>query len=410
VTPSRRSVVITGAGLICGLGDRPDAVHEALCGGATALAPSTLLAAEIAAGHLVAEVRDFNPRNYLGARNVAPLDRTGRLAATGVELALADSGWTLDLRKQRPVGIVLGTMFCSVKTISEFDRRAQSAGPEYASPMDFSNTVLNAAAGQVAIWHQLRGVNTTVAAGAVSGLHALGYATDLIRRGRADVIVAGGAEEVCFESFHGFRRAGLLAKPDHGAPGCAVPFHAKRTGFALGEAAAFVVLEAEEIASARGARTIGRLDGFATGYDPRQEIAKTDGPNALADAVRRALRSCSTDGSDLAAVVSSGSGSPVLDAREAAGITCGIGAAAPVTAIKSMLGDTLGASGALQAIVALESLRSGRLPGIAGLDEPDPRIDLLLAAPGAHPIQASRALVTAVAREGNCCALVISRP
>jgi 3-oxoacyl-[acyl-carrier-protein] synthase II len=276
--------------------------------------------------------------------------------------------------------------------------------------MDFSNTVLNAAAGQVAIWHQLRGVNTTVAAGAVSGLHALGYATDLIRRGRADVIVAGGAEEVCFESFHGFRRAGLLASPEHGAPGCSVPFHAKRTGLALGEAAAFVVLEAEEIASARGARTIGRLDGFATGYDPRQDIAKTDGPNALTDAVRRALRSCPTDGSDIGAVVSSASGSPVLDAREAAGIKCGIGAAAPVTAIKSMLGDTLGASGALQAIVALESLRSGRLPGIAGLDEPDPRIDLPLAAPGARAIQASRALVTAVAREGNCCALVISRP
>jgi 3-oxoacyl-(acyl-carrier-protein) synthase len=224
------------------------------------------------------------------------------------------------------------------------------------------------------------------------------------------VIVAGGAEEVCFESFHGFRRAGLLASPEHGAPGCSVPFHAKRTGLALGEAAAFVVLEAEEIASARGARTIGRLDGFATGYDPRQDIAKTDGPNALTDAVRRALRSCPTDGSDIGAVVSSASGSPVLDAREAAGIKCGIGAAAPVTAIKSMLGDTLGASGALQAIVALESLRSGRLPGIAGLDEPDPRIDLPLAAPGARAIRASRALVTAVAREGNCCALVISRP
>jgi 3-oxoacyl-[acyl-carrier-protein] synthase II len=409
VTLSRRSVVVTGAGLVSGLGDRPAAVHDALCGGATALAPSTLLAPEIAAGYAVAEIRDFNPRAYLGARNVAPLDRTGRLAAVGVELALADSGWTIDLRKQRPVGIVLGTMFCSVKTISEFDRRAQSAGPEYASPMDFSNTVLNAAAGQVAIWHQLRGVNTTVAAGAVSGLHALGYATDLIRRGRADVIVAGGAEEVCFESFHGFRRAGLLAAPDSGAPGCAVPFHARRTGMALGEAAAFVVLEAEEIASARGARTIGRVDGFATGYDPRQDVARADGPNALTDVVRRALRAAGGDGADLAAVVSSASGSPGLDAREAAGIRCGIGAAAPVTAIKSMLGDTLGASGALQAIVALESLRTGRLPGIAGLDDPDPRIDLLLATAGARPVQASQVLVTAVAREGNCCALVISR-
>jgi 3-oxoacyl-[acyl-carrier-protein] synthase II len=410
MTPSRRSVVITGAGTICALGDRPGAVHEAMCGGTSALAPSTLLAADVADGYEVAEVRDFNPRAYLGARNVGPLDRTGRLAATGVELALADSGWTLEARKARAVGLVLGTMFCSVKTISEFDRRAQSAGPEYASPMDFSNTVLNAAAGQVAIWHQLRGVNTTVAAGAVSWLHALGYAANLIRRGRADVLVAGGVEEVCFESFHGFRRAGLLANPVHGAPGCAVPFHARRSGAALGEAAAFVVLEAEEVASARGARITGRIDGFGTGYDPRQDIARPDSANALTDVIHRALRDAGAGAAAIGAVVTSASGSPVLDAREAAGIRCSIGAAAPVTAIKSMLGDTLGASGALQAIVALESLRAGRLPGIARLDQPDPLIELPLVAGGALPIQAARALVTAVAREGNCCALVVSCP
>ncbi len=410
MSPARRSIVVTGAGMICGLGDRPAAVHEALCGGASALGPSTLLAADVAGGYEVAEIRDLNPRAYLGARSVGALDRTGRLAAIGVELALADSGWTLDMRKERAVGLALGTMFCSVKTISEFDRRAQSAGPEYASPMDFSNTVLNAAAGQVAIWHHLRGTNTTVAAGAVSALHALGYATDLIRRGRADVIVAGGAEEVCFESFHGFRRAGLLASPVNGAPGCAVPFHARRSGAALGEAAAFVVLEAEEVAAARGARIIGRIDGFGTGFDPRQEAEHADGMNALTDVIRRAVRDAGDDASAIGAVVTSASGSPVLDAREATGIKCSIGASAPVTAIKSMLGDTLGASGALQAIVALESLRTGRLPGIARLDQPDPLIDLPLAASGAQPIHAPRALVTAVAREGNCCALLVSRP
>lgn len=410
MTRPARSVVVTGAGVIAALGDRPGAIHDALCAGTRALGPSALLAADITAGHEVAEVRDFNPRAYLGNRNVGPLDRTGRLAATGVELALADSGWTVAQRQAKPVGLVLGTMFCSVKTITEFDRRAQSAGPEYASPMDFSNTVLNAAAGQVAIWHQLRGVNTTLAAGTVSALHALGYAAALIRRGRADVIVAGGAEEVCFESFHGFRRAGLLAAPVDGAPGCAVPYHARRAGVALGEAAAFVVLEAEEVAAERGARVTGRVDGFAAGYDARQHAEQPDGPNALADVIRRALDEARAQRSDLGAVVSSASGSPVLDAREAGGIACGIGTSTPVTALKSMLGDTLGASGALQTIVALQSLATRRLPGIAGLDVPDPAITVPLAAPGAQPIAGSRALVTAVAREGNCCALVVGLP
>jgi 3-oxoacyl-(acyl-carrier-protein) synthase len=188
-----------------------------------------------------------------------------------------------------------------------------------------------------------------------------------------------------------------------------VPFHARRCGAALGEAAAFVVLEAEEAALARGARVTGRLEGFAAGYDPRQEAERADGVNALSDVIRRALHEARVEASGIGAVVSSASGSRVLDAREAAGITCGIGRAAPVTAIKSTLGETLGASGALQAIVALESLRAGRLPGIFGLDQVDPAIELPLSA-DTRPIQASRALVTAMAREGNCCALVVSLP
>jgi 3-oxoacyl-[acyl-carrier-protein] synthase II len=241
----------------------------------------------------------------------------------------------------------------------------------------------------------------------VSGLHAIGYATDLIRRGRADVIVAGGAEELCFESFHGFRRAGVLASGVNGASGCSVPFDARRSGAALGEAAAFVVLEAEEVAAARGARVTGRIQGFAAGYDARQDAERSDGGNALSDVIRRALHERRLQGSEIGAVISSASGSRVLDAREASGIGCGIGAATPVTALKSMLGETLGASGALQAIVALQSLQTRRLPGIVGLEQPDPAIELPLVAPGAQPLQASHALVTAMAREGNCCALVV---
>lgn len=405
---SRRSVVITGAGAVCAAGDRPAAIHEALCSGTRALSTSAVLPQDVAAGYEVGEVRDFNPQSYLGKRSVGPLDRTGRLAAAGVELALADSGWTIELRRESPLGLVLGTMFCSVKTIGEFDRRAQQAGPEYASPLDFSNTVLNAAAGQVGIWHHLRGVNSTIAAGAVSGVHALGYAVDLIRRGRADAIVAGGVEELCFESFHGFRRAGYLAPPVAERPGCSVPFDARRTGIALGEGSAFLVVEGEEAAVARGARILGRVGGFAARYDPMHDAAGAEGPNALSDAIRRALRDAGAESSDIGFVVSSASGSPALDAREAAGIRCGIGASAPVTAVKSTIGEALGASGALQAIAALESLRTGNVPGIAGLDQPDPAIDLALLGPGARALPSRMALVTAVAHEGNCCALVLA--
>ena len=402
---SARGVVVTGMGAICSLGDRPDAVHQALCDGRSGLGAPTVFPLDVAGGRLVGEVRDFSPKHYLGDRNVRLLDRTGRLAVVAVGLALADSGWPEEKPADQPVGLIVGTMFSSVRTIGEFDRRAQSAGPEYASPLDFSNTVLNAAAGQVAIWHRLAGVNSTIAAGAVSGLHAIGYGAELIRDGRASVLVAGGVEELCFESFQGFLGAGLLSGPA-GAATPSVPFGAHRSGAALGEGAAFLVLEAEDVAQARGARIVGRIHGFGSGFDPVPQTGDPAEGDALARAIERALDHAGLSAADLAAVAASANASVRLDAREARGIRAAVGSRTPVTATKSMLGETLGASGALNAITMLESLRAGRLPGIAGLGARDAEIDLTLA-PDAVPISGSAALVTAVAPEGNCAALVL---
>ena len=402
---SRRGVVITGMGVVCPLGDRPAAVFDAMCEGRTAFAPPTIFDAASMPGHVAAEIPQFAPETYVRPGNIRPLDRTGRLALVGVELALADSGWSLEARRESLVGLVVGTMFCSVRTIGEFDRRGLQAGPAYVSPMDFSNTVLNAAAGQVAIWHHLRGVNSTVAAGAASGVQAIGYATELIRTGRADVLVAGGAEELCFESSLGFERAGRLAKPIDGQPGIAVPFDARRTGTVMGEGAAFLVLEAEETAAARGATVIGRIVGCATRFDPEALSGGRHAGTALARAIETALRDGNID--HVGGVSSSASGNRELDVREAAAIEATVGTKIPVTAIKSMTGEALGASGALQAITAMSALRAGRLPGVAGLGTIDPAIHIDASA-GTRPLRAGTALVTAHTPEGNCAALVLS--
>ena len=406
MTGARRDVVITGMGAISALGDRPSVIFEALCQGRQVFAPPALFAADVAPGQWVAEVRDFAPQSYVGKGNLRLLDRTGHLALVGVELALADSGWTPERRAEQPVGLILGTMFCSVKTIAEFDRRAQTAGPEYASPLDFSNTVLNAAAGQVAIWQRLRGINTTIATGATAGLHAVGYAAQLIRTGRADVLVAGGAEETCFESFYGFSRANRLASPRDGGPGRVAPFDEGRTGTAMGEAAAFLVLESEESARARGARIVARVAGFGTSFDPHMREAEPRRPNMMAVAIRHALADAGVSAGDIGAVVSSAGGSRVPDAREGAGIAEALGSAVPVTAIKSMTGETLGASGPLQAMTAVLALQAGRLPGVAGLERLDPALSLDVSGQ-TRPVRATRALITAIAPEGNCSAVVL---
>src|SRR6185436_9181211 len=119
-------------------------------------------------------------------------DRTSQLLVSAARLALDDSGWTPARLREESVGLVVGTMFCSLRTISSFDRRSLREGPSYASPLDFANTVINAAAGQTGIWHNLRGVNSTISTGASSSLEAIAYATGLIRNGHQQAILAGG--------------------------------------------------------------------------------------------------------------------------------------------------------------------------------------------------------------------------
>jgi 3-oxoacyl-[acyl-carrier-protein] synthase II len=404
---ARPSVVVTGLGAICALGDRPGDIFQALCDGRHPFAPPTLFAADVAPGYGVAEVPRFEAQQYMKTGNVRPLDRTGRLALVGVELALADSGWTTQLRASRPLGLILGTMFCSVRTICEFDRRAQQAGPEYASPMDFSNTVLNAAAGQVAIWQKLRGVNSTIASGAASGLHAVGYAMQLIKRGRADALVAGGAEEICYESFYGFYRAGRLAAQNGNGVPASAPFDTRRTGTMMGEGAAFLVTESEASARDRGATVLGRVLGFGSAYDPDTRSATSRSSDAMIAAISRALADADLPADAIGLVVTSASGSPRLDAREAGGVAAVLGAAVPLTAIKSMTGETLGASGPLQALTAFEAMRAGQLPGVAGLSQLDSSLRVNVSA-ATRPVRATRALVTALAPEGNCCAAVLA--
>jgi 3-oxoacyl-[acyl-carrier-protein] synthase II len=399
-----RRVVITGVGLVCALGDRPSLVHDALSAGRRGLEPSTLLANE-ASGYLVGEVQDFDARRYFGARNLRPLSRTGRLAAVAAELALADSGWPVERRAATEVGLVLGTMFGSAGTIGEFDRRAMREGPEYASPLDFANTVISAPAGQVAIWHHLRGMNSTISTGLASGLHAIGYAWQLIRDGRAATLLAGGAEELCFESFLGFRRAGLLCGPGGEGPR---PFDRRRSGCALGEGAGFLVLEAADAAAARGAPGVGRVEGFGATYEPRPSAEPAKGPFALTLAIERALSG--TPG-DISAVMASASGDRFLDHREGVAIREALGARAayvPVTTIKGHLGEPQGAGGALQAIVTLESLRAKSLPPIGGLEQLEEGLGLDVVIGQPRKLTSSRALVTSVAREGNACALVLA--
>ncbi len=406
---SARRVAVTGVGLITPLGDELAAVADALCAGSSGLAASTE-----AGGAPVGEVRGFAAERYLGeGMNVRPLDRAGRLLAAAAARALDDAGFSSQLRAATPVGLVAGTLFGGLRTISEFDRRQLEAGPTYVKPLDFANSVINAAAGQAAIWHRLPGVNTTLAGGPTAGLQAIAYAADLIRSGRAPAILAGGFEELSPEGLVAFARAGLLCSPNGSdAPAPPRPLDAQRHGFALAEGAALLMLEDEDAARARGARILAIFLGGASGADGERGEREEASAAALARVIARALAEAGVEPSSIDAVSLSARGSVPLDRAEALGVGSAFGARAasvPVTAIKSMLGESLGAAGALQAALLVAAMQTGLLPGIAGLEQLESGLPLLAATADTREVNLRTGLVTALGLDGGVCAAVFGR-
>ena len=401
-------VVITGMGLVSALADRPADLHGALRAGERAHREVALFETGDMGRQRACEIAGFEPQAYLGKKNFRPLNRAAQFTCAAAQLALEDGGCTEEMRAEQDVGLVLGTQFCSVHTITRFDHLAITRGPAYASPLDFANTVINAATGQTAIWHDLRGINSTLSTGPTSGLNALGYAADLVRNGRVRAVLAGGVEELCFETLFACSRAGLAGGPD-GKP---VPFAAGRDGFAVGEGAAFLLLEEAESARERGAAVLGRVGGYATTFDPGRGADQPRAVDAAERALRQALRNAGLEATDIGAVSAGANGSPVQDAVEAAALGRVLGPGLedlPLTAVKGALGEPLGVGGLFQAVVLLESMRTGVLPGISGLEEADAGLGL---APGAAERQADIAhgLLTGVGFDGNAGAVALSAP
>ncbi len=436
VTGAGARVVITGVGVLCPLADSSERLHRALCEGRSGLREKSFDEFPDLGPRLAGSI-DFEPRTYLPNGKLRPLDRVARLVISAARLALENAGLDdpgldddgLESRSDREIGLVLGTMYCSLKTIVAFDQRALAAGPKYVRPFDFANTVLNAAAGQTAIWHRLRGVNSTLAGGTAAGLEALAYAADLIRTGRSQVVLAGGGDELCFESFLSFDRSGQLCGGGE-QPARPVPFDQRRDGFALSEGAALMVLESEASAHQRGATVLGEIQGHASGFDPSRGQDADQARQHIGRTLRFALDDAGLSIDDVDAVAASANGGPRHDAHEALGLADafrGRQQALPISAVKSMLGEALGASGALQTLSMLESLRHGELPGIPGFESSDVetsdvetseidslglgshrQIDSMLSfSDQTRILPMRRGLVSAVGLDGNICALVL---
>jgi len=389
-------VVVTGVGVISSIGAGIEEFERNLYAGCSGIGPSPLLGE----GAIAAEVRNFHPQTWLGNKGIRVLDRSARLLAVAAHMALTSTGF-----EQREggegdpnLGLVCGTMFGSVHSITSFDWSGVCDGPAYVNPMEFPNTVINSPAGQAAIKHKLRGVNSTISAGLVSGLYAIHYAAEFLRFGRATALLAGGVEELCEESFVSFRKVGAIS-----ARGCPRPFGADRDGTVLGEGSALWMLETAESAEARGARPLLEICGFGAAHDAHSIRAYRIRGEGAASAMTQALAAAGIGPEAIGCVIAGASGSQAGDEMEAHALRRVFGSRLeriPVCAPKAAFGECLGASGALCAVTA--GLALGRRSAPLAVSVQDG-----LGRSGACPTDGEYALVNCFGCDGNNAALVL---
>lgn len=358
-----RPLCITGAGVVSVAGIQQAPFRARVHGLARStdspfFGASETIDAQKVPGANVAEVRGFDAKLYLGDKGLRNFDRLTKLLIVAGKHALEDAGWKRDGAfvhgGPHDVGVISGTAYGSLEAITELALVAELEDPRYLNPARFPNTVINAAAGYVSIWEDLRAPNVTIVDGNASALDAFLSAETHLSHRRANAFLVGGGEAISDALFLAFRMLGILAEGDTRWR----PAHPESGGIRLGEGAAFACVERLEDAQARGAMIRAHVAGYGTAFEPPTSEALIVSPSkeAVARAVRMALDDAGVRPSEVSAVVSSVSGLAWLDDAELAGLDLALGRDVPVAAPKCWFGETFGASGALGVSCALAYL------------------------------------------------------
>src|SRR5215470_16648982 len=402
-------IVVTGIGVVSALGAGREAFWRSLVAGASGLRPLSLFDAGTGGSRLAGEIAEFSPAPFIGTKGIRHFDRTALLLACAAKLALEDAGVPRDGPDAAPddrIGIAVGSTYGSIGSIAAFDSEALREGPSYVNPMEFPNTVLNAPASRVSILLGVTGPNATISTGETSGLDALGYATDFLRLRRAGGMLAGGVFGLGEDVYRGFAGTGALSG-SRGEDEVCAPFDRRRNGVVLGEGSCLLFLEPLARARARGARIYGEVTGYGNGFRPRRADAVASGRRVIRSALGRTRRQLQ-DGWCIFSGANSTAAGDRLEARTLRAAFEGDAACPPVSAVKSMCGECLDASGALQAAAALLALTEKVVPPTINHRVADEECDVDCVPNVARHMDVTDALVTASSSAGHCSAVVLS--
>jgi len=406
-----RKVVISGIGVLSPIGIGKDNYWEGLSQGKTGFREITLFDTKPFQVHRAGELIDFDPHSFLGKKGLRDLDRSTKMICSAAKLSLDDARLQITEENTHTSGVSIGTTFGSLKSISQFDRTGLIEGPRFVNPSHFPNTVINSPASHVSIRFKIKGFNTTISTGFCASIDAVAYAADFIRLNRADIVLAGGVEELCEETFLGFHKLGCLSGTDGSEQACR-PFDARRNGIILSEGAAVLVLEDEEHALKRNATILARVLGYGNAFDPSADRRFNHAGKGLKHAVLSALNDASLHREDIDYICACANATKGLDRLETRALKEVFekhAYAIPVSSIKSMIGESFSASGALSISAGIGAIHKGLIFSTINYQEREPECDLDYVPGKARQKQIRNVLVTAADPYGQNTAVVLGK-
>jgi len=330
------------------------------------------------------------------------------LLCSAARLAINDGGLELIDTAAYSTGVSIGATFGSLHSIGQFDRSRLLEGPKAVNPSLFPNTVINSPASHVSIRFGIKGFNTTISTGFCASLDAVIYAADFIRLNRAEAVLAGGVEELCEETFFGFHKLGCLSGVD-GSEAVCRPFDAKRNGVILSEGAAILILENERHAINRNASLYARVKGYSNVFDPAADWNFKHSGQGLNNAIAFALKEAALVPEDIDYICSCSNSTIGLDRMESKVIKDIFGRRVPVSSIKSIIGESVSASGALALAAAVGAIQKGRIPPTMNYRNADPDCDLDYVPNQSRPADIRRVLITSTDPFGMNNAVIIGK-
>jgi len=373
-----RRIVITGLGAISALGVGVDVNWDALMAGRSGVSAITHFDTSEYSTRFAATLKDWDPSPWLSGKDARRMSRFQQFAVAAADEALADSGLVIDENNAERVGVIVGSGIGGLSTMEEQSAILAERGPSRVSPFLVPMMIVDLAAGHISIRSGARGINYAPVSACATGTHAIGEATEAIRRGSADAIIAGGFDAAVSPlGLAGFCAARALSTRNDDPAAASRPFDAGRDGFVMGEGGGVVVLEELEHAQARGARIYAEVVGYGATADAYHVTAPAPDGNGARRAMNEALTQAGYEPSRVGYINAHGTSTQLGDIAETGAVKQVFGEdAPPMSSTKSMTGHLLGGAGALEAVYCTLAIVNGMLPPTINLDDPDPRCDL----------------------------------